>query len=132
MHSFKVSVCKSRYLRQWRDPAVGFVSRLSHLSLQMLAKLLLARCTLRPGIVTQTSTCFCSVGAQVEAIEKLLLKQLNGASNSVGYVGDGSTVRSVWQVRMDGDQRCHLILSYFMLFKGHHLGTRFPWRISAC
>lgn len=67
------------------------------LSLQMLAKKLLACYTLWPGIVTQPS----SFGLQVKAIEKLFLKQLNGASNRVGYVGSGNTVRSVWQVRMD-------------------------------
>lgn len=67
----------------------------------MLAKKLLACYTLWPGIVTQPSTCFCSFGLQVKAIEKLFLKQLNGASNRVGYLGSGNTVRSVWQVRMD-------------------------------
>lgn len=32
----------------------------------------------------------------------------------------------------DGDQSCHLILFCFRIFKGHHLSTRFPWRISEC
>lgn len=95
MHGFKASVSKTRYLRQWRDPAVGFVSCLSHLSLQMLAKQLLACYTLWPCIVTQTSTCFCSFGLKVKAIERLFLKQLNSDSNRVGYVRSGNTVRSV-------------------------------------